>query len=223
MDFRKRDLQDIRLPVEYDLGVTTFKEEVDATEINSFDDLITYTPLELLDYEVHKYEPQTIPAYFNYFPTEDTKPLRPGAESEYSIRGIRGDPEIGEKANENKFMNMPSSMLAPLDYKQEKLVIPNPLLRVYTQLEKFSEIDVDHHLQPKIRKERELIDEISANHKYVDTESAYFSKYIPGNVASRVVRRITSKISDFNVPPIAIKECIAFTNIIKRLCLSKDK
>jgi len=206
MDFKKRDLEILKLPVEYDLGVTTFKEQVDAIDINSFDDLVAYTPLELLDYEVHKYEPQQIPSYFNYFPTEDTKPLRPGAEYEYSIRGTRGDPELEDKKVELKFANMPATMLVPLDYKQEKLVIPNSQLRVYSKVEKFSEIDVEHHLQPRVRNEKELLDEISANHRFVESDSELFSKYVPGNVGPRVIKRLTTKISDFNVPPLAIKE-----------------
>ena len=97
IDFRSRDIECIKLPVEYDLGAATFKEPVEATDITSFDDLVQYDPLEVLDNEVHKYETREIPAYFNYFPTEDTKPLRPGAESEYSIRGVRGDPELSDK------------------------------------------------------------------------------------------------------------------------------
>ena len=206
VDFMQRELECAKLPVEYDLGVATFKEPVEATDISSFDDLIEYQPLEILDYEVHKYEPLQIPAYFNYFPIEDTKPLRPGAEYEYSVRGVRGDPELGDKKVEEKFTNMPATMLVPLEYNQEKLVIPNTSLRVYTQVERYSEVDIDHHLQPKIRPEREIMDEISMNHKFGDSDSVCLSKYIPGNIGLRVSRRIPARVTDFYKPSLAIRD-----------------
>ena len=208
MDFRSREIECLKLPVEYDLGVSTFKEPVESTDITSFDDLVQYDPLEVLDYEVHKYEPETIPAFFNYFPTEDTKPLRPGAESEYSIRGVRGDPELPDKKVEDKFVSMPATMQMPLEYRQEKLVIPNASLRVYVPLEKFSEVDVEHHLRPSVREEKEIMDEISVNHKFVDNDGAFLSKYLPGNLGTRIAARLPTKIADFHVPVLALSDSI---------------
>jgi hypothetical protein len=207
VDFRSRDIECIKLPVEYDLGAATFKEPVEATDITSFDDLVQYDPLEVLDYEVHKYEPREIPAFFNYFPTEDTKPLRPGAESEYSIRGVRGDPELGDKKAEDKFIPMPATMQMPLEYKPEKLVVPNPTLRVYVPLEKFSEVDVEHHLRPGVREEKDVLDEISVNHRFVDTEGGFLGLHLPGNVGTRIAARLPTKVADFHVPSLAVRDC----------------
>jgi len=196
------------LPVEYDMGASTFKETVEPTEITSFDDLMEYTPIELQDYELHKYEPIAQPAYFNYLPIEDTKPLRPGAENEYSVRGTRGDPQIGDKKAEEKFLPMPATMNTPLQYNPEKLVIPNSELRVYVPPEKFSEVDVEHYLKPKERPEIAILDEISLNHKYTDNPGSLLSKYLPGSVGTRIVERIPTRITDFFLPTLSVGECI---------------
>ncbi len=208
IDFGGKELEAARLPVEYDMGVTTFKETVEPTEITAFDDLMEFQPIELLDYELHKYEPINPPAYFNYLPVEDSKPLRPGAEYEYSLRGTRGDPKLSDKPAEEKFLSTPATMNAPLEYKPEQLVVPNDSLRVYLPPEKFSEVDVEHHLQPHVRPEIEVPDEISLNHKFSDNSSLVLSKYLPGNVGTRIAQRVPTKITDFFIPALSVKECI---------------
>lgn len=207
MDFSKLDLETIRLPVEYDMGVSSFKETMEPTEINAFDDLVEYPTIELLDYELHKYEPLNIPAYFNYFPIEDSKPLRPGAEYEYSLRGIRGDPQLGDKKPEDRFVSIPATMTAPLDYNCERLVVPNSLLRVYISPEKYTETDIENPLKPKVRSAIDVKDEISLNHKFEDQSKILLGKYLPGNVGTRVARRIQNRISDFFVPSLTVNDC----------------
>lgn len=189
------------------MGVASFKETMEPTEINAFDDLVEYPIIEVLDYELNKYEPIAIPAYYNYFPIEDTKPLRPGAEYEYSMRGIRGDPQIGDKKPEERFVSTPATMTAPLEYNNERLVIPNPLLRVYINSEKFSETDVDNPLKPGVRPAVDVQDEISLNHKFVDQRRILLNKYLPGNIGTRIARRIQTRISDFFISPLTISDC----------------
>ena len=207
INFAEKNLEAARLPVEYDMGVATFKETVEPTEITSFDDLVEYPPIELLDYELHKYEPINAPAYFNYFPIEDSKPLRPGAECEYSLRGTRGDPQIGDKKPGERFVTIPASMNVPLGYDPEKLIVPNSALRMYVPPEKYSEVDVEHHLQPRVRPEMEIPDEISMNHKFADNTTPGLSKYLPGNVGTRIAQRVPTRITDFYVPSLTVREC----------------
>ncbi len=225
VNFTQRDLETARLPVEYDMGLATFKEPVEPTDISSFDDLVEYTPLETLDYEVHQYEPQAVPAYFNYFPAEDAKPLRPGAEYEYSVRGVRGDPDLGDKRPEERFVTMPATMLVPLSYDPERLVVPNPSLRVYAPAERYSEVDPEYPLKPRVRPEKDIMDEILMNHKFYDSETPLLAKYIPGNVGLRVSRRVPTKVSEFYVPTLAVKECIVVRVLQpeNRLCQPDDR
>ena len=208
MDFSNFDLEGLKLPVEYDMGVTSFKETMEPTEINAFDDLVEYPIIELLDYELNKYVPINTPAYFNYFPIEDSKPLRPGAENEYSLRGIRGDPLLDDKKAEERFVSTPATMNMPLEYNNERLVVPNSLLRVYIDPEKFSETDVENALKPGIRLGIDVQDEISLNHKFEDKSKVLLGKYLPGNVGTRIASRIQSHISDFFTPPLTVAESI---------------
>lgn len=201
------DLERLKLPVEYDMGVTAFQETMEPTEVYSFDDLQEFPAVELLDFEVMKYEPLNVPAYFNYFPIENTKPLRPGAEYEYSTRGERGDPQLGDRAAADKFASTPATMGAPLNYSRERLVLPNTFLRVYTRPLGFCETDVESALQPGVRNPVEVQDEISLNHKFADKSKVLLGKYLPGNVGTRIARRLQSRISDLFVPPLAVTEC----------------
>lgn len=215
MDFSNFNLEAIKLPVEYDMGVTSFKETMEPTEINAFDDLIEYPQIELLDYELNKYQPNNIPVYFNYFPIENTKPFRPGAEYEYSLRGVRGDPELYDKKPEEQFALTPISMEMPLEYNWERLVIPNPLLREYIKPDQFSEIDVENPLKPRVRSQVDVQDEITLNHRFEDQSKILLRNYLPGNVGSQIARRLQTRVSDNYTPSLTIKDCII--NIINRL------
>ena len=75
-----------KLPVEYEGGMALFQEQVEVSPFGEFDDYTTYKTIEKQDYEVHNYQPFPIPSGSNYFPIQETKPLRRGCEYEYAFR-----------------------------------------------------------------------------------------------------------------------------------------
>lgn len=48
----------MKLPLEYETNITSFLEKVEANPPTNFDDLIMFDPLEVLDFEIQKYQPQ---------------------------------------------------------------------------------------------------------------------------------------------------------------------
>ena len=52
----------LKLPLEFETNIASFLEKVEANPPTNFDDLEEFDPLEILDFEIQKYQPQRIPA-----------------------------------------------------------------------------------------------------------------------------------------------------------------
>lgn len=76
----------MKLPLEYEANISSFKEIIEANPPCSFDDLTPFESIEQLEFEVCKYPKFPIPQMSNYDPFEVNKPMRPGCEYESIIK-----------------------------------------------------------------------------------------------------------------------------------------
>lgn len=83
-----------KLPLEYETNIASFLEQVEANPPTNFDDLDVFEALEMLDFEVQKYEPLNIPALTNYDPPMRELPKRPGCEYESVFKQRSGEPDL---------------------------------------------------------------------------------------------------------------------------------
>ena len=83
-----------KLPLEYETSIASFLEKVEANPPTNFDDLDVFDSLEMLDFEVQRYEPFNIPALNNYDPPMRDLPKRPGCEYESIFRQKAGEPDL---------------------------------------------------------------------------------------------------------------------------------
>jgi len=51
----------LKLPLEYETNIASFKESVEANPPINFDDLVPFDMIECLEFEVHKYTKFSIP------------------------------------------------------------------------------------------------------------------------------------------------------------------
>jgi len=56
----------LKMPLEYETNIASFKEQVEADPPISFDDLVPFDPIECLEFEVNKYPRLPLPAMSNY-------------------------------------------------------------------------------------------------------------------------------------------------------------
>lgn len=82
------------MPLEYETNIASFLEQVEANPPTNFDDLDVFDQLEMLDFEVLKYEPYNIPAITSYDPPMRDLPKRPGCEYESVFRQKAGEPDL---------------------------------------------------------------------------------------------------------------------------------
>ena len=101
--------------------------------------------LETLDYEMMRYEKLPIPAGADYAPIEEDKPKRKGCDQDFSVRG---DPDCLETPAEQRIVQMPQSMVKPLDYPGTSVICPHPTIRNYLSYKRFSEVDPEYALYP---------------------------------------------------------------------------
>mgnify|MGYP006951060689 CR=1 FL=1 len=79
--------------------------------------MIPFRELEPLDFEINRYEKIIYNGSSNYIPIEEDKPMRSGQEHESISKWIaRGDPDTFEEGSELRVINMPESLIKPLDY-----------------------------------------------------------------------------------------------------------
>jgi len=76
----------MKLPLEYETNIASFMEKVDANPPINFDDLVPYDFVEMLEFEVQKYQKFPFPPMSNYDPIELDKPHRPGCEYESILK-----------------------------------------------------------------------------------------------------------------------------------------
>ena len=76
-----------RLPIEFEINISSIKEQIEIVPTIQFDDYETYEMLEADDKEFMKYSEIPMPPIFNYFPTGIEKLPKPGCEYESSHRG----------------------------------------------------------------------------------------------------------------------------------------
>ena len=84
LNFERMDL--LKLPIEYEINISSIKEKVDITPTIQFDDYETYEPLENDDKELMHYNEMAMPFIFNYFTTGEDKLPKPGCEYEATTR-----------------------------------------------------------------------------------------------------------------------------------------
>lgn len=87
----------LKMPLEFETNIASFKETVDAVPPINFDDMAPFEPLEQLDFEILKYTRFPIPQMSNYDPEEAQKQNRPGCEFESVLRQRTGEPELEKK------------------------------------------------------------------------------------------------------------------------------
>ena len=171
----------LKLPLEYETNISSFLEKVEANPPTNFDDLDTFDPLEVLDFEIQNYKPNEIPAMSQYDPAMRDLPNRPGCEYESVLRQRAGEPDLEKvqiKAHEQQkllkrdkkeivshaIVKMPQSFLKPLDYAAEKVIRADchPTLREYKALPGTSstEVDPEYQLYPSARTMVPIRDEI---------------------------------------------------------------
>ncbi len=171
----------LKLPLEYETNISSFLEKVEANPPTNFDDLDTFDPLEVLDFEIQNYKPNEIPAMSQYDPAMRDLPNRPGCEYESVLRQRAGEPDLEKvqiKAHEQQkllkrdkkeivshaIVKMPQSFLKPLDYAAEKVIRADchPTLREFKALPGTSstEVDPEYQLYPSARTMVPIRDEI---------------------------------------------------------------
>jgi hypothetical protein len=57
----------MKMPLEYETNIASFSEKVEANPPISFDDLIPFDPLEVLEFELHKYQRFPVPPPMSMF------------------------------------------------------------------------------------------------------------------------------------------------------------
>ena len=87
-------MSEIKLPIEYETNIASFMEKIDAQPVINFDDLVSYDPIQQLDFEVERYKPLAIPAVSSYDPVFNNKNYRPGCQYESTLRQISGEPDL---------------------------------------------------------------------------------------------------------------------------------
>ncbi len=141
------------MPLEYDTNIASFLEQVEANPPTNFDDLDVFEQLEMLDFEVLKYEPYNIPAITTYDPPMRDLPKRPGCEYESVFKQRSGEPDLEKvqiaakeqakllKKDKKEIVSgaivaMPSTFTKPLDYSISLLIRSDrhPTLREYVTL-----------------------------------------------------------------------------------------
>lgn len=83
-----------KLPLEFETNISSFLEKVEPNPPTNFDDLETFETLEMLDFEVQKYNELSIPAITFYDPPMRELPKRPGCEYESVFRQRCGEPDL---------------------------------------------------------------------------------------------------------------------------------
>ena len=147
-----------RFPIEYEINITSFKENVPVSTINSFDDSVPYNPIEILDFEQHKYEQIPYSGFANYFPKEDNRIARKGCEFEYFKLGMTGDPFFTTKQLSEEVLSIPQRLCDPLSISSSSLLLPHPYIRSYKTLKNCSEVDIDYRLVANEKHYSPLID-----------------------------------------------------------------
>ena len=147
-----------RFPIEYEINITSFKENVPVSTINSFDDSVPYNPIETLDFEQHKYDQIPYSGFANYFPMEDNRLPRKGCECEYFKVGITGDPFFTTKELTDELLSIPQRLCDPLSISSASILLPHPYIRAYKSLKSFSEVDIDYKLQSYEKQYSPLMD-----------------------------------------------------------------
>lgn len=84
----------LKLPLEYETNIASFLEKVEANPPTNFDDLDTFDPLEVLDFEIQNYQNHEVPAMSQYDPPMRDLPARPGCEYESILRQRAGEPDL---------------------------------------------------------------------------------------------------------------------------------
>ena len=75
----------MKIPIEYETNLNLLLTTVDAEPPINFDDLVPYDPVDILDYEVEKYQKIALPS-ISYFEDHEEKIYRPGCEYESILR-----------------------------------------------------------------------------------------------------------------------------------------
>ena len=102
-----------------------------------------------------------MPASSDYNPIEQDKPKRTGCEHEFSIRGIRGDPDTHELKSDERVVEMPKNLLKPQDYPGTAVICPHPSIRTHLPYKKFSEVDPEYNLVPHERRMNVPMDDLN--------------------------------------------------------------
>lgn len=84
----------MRLPLEYETNIASFMEKVEANPPISFDDLVPFDHVEMLEFEVEKYQPFPVPPMSQFDPAELDKDMRLGCEYESIVKTAHGEPEL---------------------------------------------------------------------------------------------------------------------------------